>query len=862
MSDLPPGVGLLERSSELDHIAASADEALRGEGRLLAISGEAGAGKTVLVRAACDRLSAVRVLRGTCDPLSTPRPLGPVRDLFRSPDDPFQRDIAADLPLTAVCEAVFDALRTESTVVVVDDAQWIDDASVEVLRFALRRISAMPVLILITFREGEIGTGHPLRALLGDLARAERASTIQLRPLSQASIEMLIAGTALDPAAVRRVTGGNPFFVTEIARHPDEAIPSSIRDAVLASAAELSESDLELLQLFASAPEGIDDRMLVGLAIDLPAMRRLEATGLLARSSRGIAFRHELARLAIAESAPLGAHARFHARLLAALESSGPRDAAVLTHHARAAADRSKTALYAELAATEAIRSGAHLDAVSFLTVAIDHFDGSTSERATLLERLSFEQYMVNRLDEAIDSVSQAMALRLESQDQAGVAGAHSRRALVLYYAARRSEAEFHTRMAAEIGTASGADLTVGGAGALSALLALRRNDLPEAIAATATAREVANRVGDALLRQQSDILGSIAGVIAAGDAERGSLVEHINGAVASSFDELASMGFTNLATLDIEQRRFRQADEVLDRSLPFAIERDINVCIATQTGVRSRLKFLRGRWQAALEDARAVIDTNGAPVALFWPHLVVGLLGMRRGEFNGGLDCASQLAESLDEPLLHLSLLAALAEEAWLTGTADPRLGHAPFVLAEYSSRPGLEWSLGELAVWLDRSGVAIDRSTPVAEPYRAELDGRYREAAAWWRRAGSPFDEAMALLRSDEPDDQAAAIEAFDAMGASATADRARRELRRRGITSLPSRPRAATLSNPAGLTNRQLDVARLVARGLTNAELAQQLYISAKTADHHVSAVLGKLGLATRREVMRRAAEFGLD
>ena len=83
----------------------------------------------------------------------------------------------------------------------------------------------------------------------------------------------------------------------------------------------------------------------------------------------------------------------------------------------------------------------------------------------------------------------------------------------------------------------------------------------------------------------------------------------------------------------------------------------------------------------------------------------------------------------------------------------------------------------------------------------------------------------------------------------------------MRDRGVANVPHRPRTSTLANPSGLTNRQLDVAKLVARGLTNAEVAQRLYISPKTADHHVSAVLTKLGLTNRREVISQAQLLGL-
>jgi DNA-binding NarL/FixJ family response regulator len=121
--------------------------------------------------------------------------------------------------------------------------------------------------------------------------------------------------------------------------------------------------------------------------------------------------------------------------------------------------------------------------------------------------------------------------------------------------------------------------------------------------------------------------------------------------------------------------------------------------------------------------------------------------------------------------------------------------------------------------------------------------------------------IDEALAAIDSTDTDARVRSIERLDALGAGAVADRLRRALREEGVSSVPVRPRASTRANPAGLTNRQLDVAKLVARGFTNAEIAQRLFISPKTADHHVSAVLAKLGIPSRRAVVVRAGELGL-
>lgn len=140
--------------------------------------------------------------------------------------------------------------------------------------------------------------------------------------------------------------------------------------------------------------------------------------------------------------------------------------------------------------------------------------------------------------------------------------------------------------------------------------------------------------------------------------------------------------------------------------------------------------------------------------------------------------------------------------------------------------------------------------------------MAGRYAEVAAWWRRVGGPFAEAMAMSDSPVSEDQVQGIVLLDRLGAAGTADRLRVELRRAGMLNIPKRPNGATRANPGGLTNRQLEVARLLARGLTNSEIATEVFISSKTAEHHVSAVLAKLGLPNRRAVQLQAVQLGLD
>ena len=214
-----PSMGLLERERELDVLTRAFAAAAGGTGSGTAVSGEPGAGKSALVAAACATDHGLRVLRARCDPLTTPRPLGPVRDLLA---DVWPLDGAA--PLSEVCEATFAVLRSEPTVLVVEDLHWVDAASAEVLRFLLRRVEAIPCAIVLTHRD-QVGEQHSVRPLLGDLAVLDAVTTLRLQPLSVAGVAALLAGGPLDPDAVHALTGGNAFFATEVAKDPGLPLP-------------------------------------------------------------------------------------------------------------------------------------------------------------------------------------------------------------------------------------------------------------------------------------------------------------------------------------------------------------------------------------------------------------------------------------------------------------------------------------------------------------------------------------------------------------------------------------------------------------------------------------------------------------
>ncbi len=862
---------LTGRENELATLATRADSARAGRGGLVVVTGESGAGKTAFVEAFVDQ-SDVAVWWGACDPLSTPRPLGPFHDLSAQLA-PRTTDLLRDGELPhQIFGAVFDDLRSRPTVLVVDDLHWADQATIDLLRFVLRRIASTQSLVVGMMRDDDLGTAHPMRSLLGDVARSPNAETIALAPLSLDAVTTIVGDRPVDPAWLHWISAGNAFFVVEMLDHVGGELPTTVRDAILARTVGLDGAAWDLLHLLACAPEAIPDRLLPHLGVTLPALRAVADANLLRRSDRGIAFRHDLCRQAIASVIPAGAEGALHRRMLLALDATPPSDPAVLTHHALGAGDQDRIARAATDAGRAAARSGAHTQACEFYRTALEHGGPLPAiAEAELLELLATECYLTDRLDEAIATCRRAMHLREQSGAAAALSADHHALAVYQWYNADRAAADRHveqaisvlageTEPAVERAPADGDELAqLGHAFAMQAYLAMQSNDLEQASALVARASEIAGRADDPSLVVRTQLIVNLCAVLRGKPTARATVLS-IVGSGHEIFDEIHSSGYSNLTYFDVEQRRLGQAADLLEVSLALTVERDLPICRVWQLGARGRLNMMLGEWDEALTDADRVLGAPSAPLARTWPLLIRALVALRRdGDAGGELDEAWRLACGYGEPIRLLPAAAAIAERAWLTGVPDERVTTAGKLLA---SRPtdGLEWARGELATWLHRLGAPVD-ADGVAAPYRLVLDGSSDAAADAFERLSSPYDAALALVDAGDADHARRALDILDRLGATAVAAKVRRDLRATGTGTVPARRRSATLGNPAGLTVRQVEVLQAMHDGATNAELAARLYLSPKTVDHHVSAILSKLQVTNRRDAVRRARELGI-
>jgi predicted ATPase len=351
------GMELLEREPSLAVLAGYAAEARYGDGRLVVLGGEAGVGKTALLERFQRDLPEARWSWGACDGLFTPRPLGPLYDLA----DQLGGELQDLCDRGASREELFRALLRQVSgpgplnVVVVEDVHWADEATMDLLRFAGRRLREARVLFVVTFRDDDLATDDQLRVALGELARQRSTRRISLTALSPGAVHELASGSDLEAAALYQLTGGNPFYVTEVLRAGMAAVPASARDAVLARAAGLSADARQLLEVAALTGARVETGLLETTAgCPASAVDELLACGLLAADGGWLRFRHEIARLAVEQAIPARRRAAIHGQILTALRSSGSQDEAQMAFHAEEADDVAAVLRYAPEAARRA----------------------------------------------------------------------------------------------------------------------------------------------------------------------------------------------------------------------------------------------------------------------------------------------------------------------------------------------------------------------------------------------------------------------------------------------------------------------------------------------------------------------------
>jgi len=867
------GVRLFERDEQVAVVGGYLAEAATGHGRVVFVAGEAGVGKTSLIgRLLGDVGEAARVAVGGCDGSATPAPLGPLVEMLpRLPADVWPAGLTRQDVFTRLVSALRDSPQREPYLLVIEDAHWADEATLDLIRHLARRIHGCRALVLVTYRPEDLVAEHPLRVVLGDVATATGVRRLDVPALSRHGVEQLAAEHALarpggapaDIDRLYRATAGNPFFVTEVLSG-DEGdtgdVPATVRDAVLARVARLSEPARAALDVVARFGARTEIDLLAAVLDDgLGALDEPLERGLLRTGHGEVAFRHELARLAVADRVPAFRRVAIHRQILRALQGRDTPGAVVdharLAHHADAAGAPDEVLAHAPAAAAHAAELGAHRESVRQYERALRFADRLPDQRrADLLWALGYECYLTDLIDDALAAIQDALRIWETAGERVRVGDAYRCLSRLNWFAGRNDVAEHLARLA--VSSLEGSE-TVELAMAYSNVAHLRMlaSDLAGTRVWGSRALEALGPVPggpkrDEVTAHALNNLGTVE--VISGDREAGirMLTSSLDQAKSADLHEHAARAYCNLVSCAVTQRRHADAVAQLEAGLEYCIDRDLDSWTLYLQGWQAQLLLNRGEPAAARQCAEKVLlRTSAAPISQVEPLVVLALALARAGEsgWSEALDQAARVADGIGEIQRLGPVTAARCEIAWLAGDAETarRLAEQIWPKAAAADCP---WNRGAIATWL--GDPAAGDGAPLAPPYVLEVTGRWLEAADLWQRLGSPHERALALARSADRTAMTLAVDIFDSLGAAGSAAWARSLLRARGW-SAPRGPRTSTREHPAGLTGREAQVLALLAEGLPDSDIADELVISRRTVEHHVAAILAKLGVRSRRE-----------
>jgi len=950
------------RREELAQLASTgAEVAGSGRGRLVVIAGDAGVGKSALVREYLDRVSGdgwTAAAGGCVDVAAGALTYAALIGILRQLDRQLGREVMAELAGAGIgdlalllpghsggqpgagghiLERALDFLvrlgEVAPAVVVVEDLHWADSSTRDLIAFLARNIHTARVLLLVTYRADDLHRRHPLTPLLAELERGD-AAWIRLAGLTRPDVAALVAHTAGAGAAnvplLLDRTGGNPFFIEELlaAPAPVTALPEGLRGVLLARLRDLADPALAVLRPASVLGQGFTEHLLAA-ATGLPlaqiedALRLAVDHNILRAAAGGLRFRHDLMREAVYDDLLPAQRHRLHVAAAAAIEADeaiiDPPGArwGVLALHWKAAGDSVRALAASIHAARWAALVGAPSEAADHLETALALWEQTPpascpdgTDRAALLAQAAETRYAAGQALRARTLAEAAVTELAGSPDAERVALAHVQ--LGLYSRAAGEAAASAEAFERAVGLLTSRPPSPAKAEVMAryAGFLMVGSRFPQSLAVAEEALDLARRTGS---RRFEGIAMCIKGTELAGVGrlEEGFRLLRDSGEIAREtghLDDLARV-YTNLTTWQVFAGLADEALATAEAGLQLARQRgtmlSYGIAIAwyqAQAAVRA------GRWDDALTllDAFPYDALEGFNLVSFAaPRFDVFL---QRGDLGAAartLAPAMEQAAGMDDAQFGISTRVRAAQQALATGHPGEARAH---IAAALTISPGCDDVA--FAPKLCSIGIAAEAACPAPDPRTvaalttrlsdleaiarsfggqllaepaafaamaraeaAELSGdpqpgAWHAAAAAWDHCGDQYWAAVckhraadALLRAKGDRTTAAslatsALATARALGAAPLAADLEALIRRGRLAAGPA-PDQAT--RRLGLTERETEVLDLVAEGRTNRQIGDILFISEKTASVHVTNLLRKLGVASRKEAAEMSRQL---
>ncbi|GAB2808825.1 helix-turn-helix transcriptional regulator [Ferruginibacter profundus] len=857
---------LIERDGFLALLQTHFKNIEAGEGHCVLVSGEAGIGKSALVKVFCKaQKEYCNIYQGVCDSLFTPRPLAPLYDVMWQVNHNVEPGGHHVEERSALFAGFFRELsnQKEKIIIVFEDIHWADEATLDFIKFFVRRITQLPCLFILTYRDNEIHSRHPLRNVLGHLP-PDSFTHLQLAPLSREAVEKMALEKGYSGEDVYKISGGNPFYVNEILASYSKGIPDNIKNAILSTYNSAKENTKLIWELLSVIPSSFEIKYLEKIEpAYASAIENCINTHILIINEGRIYFKHELFRRAIESSLSPLKRIFLNKRILDLFQDRFEQNDEIerIVHHAKNANEYEKVVQYALLAAGSAAAVGAHTEASKLYLSAIEYYQGNDKHfLIQLYEAYAYECYLTNQTKEAIIYSSKALPLLKENSDKEKIGNCLRFLSWLWWINDNLKKAEEFATQSIEVLDNQPSSRAKAMAYSNLSQLKMFSDLLDECIYWGEKAIAMAKELSDNAIL--SDALGNVGSAQIRIPALHQKGVEklelNLGIALQNSYHEHAARAYTNLAYNGIIIKDNELVKKYLEAGIRYCEENDLDLWVIYMLTVKSRLKLETGNWNEACDVAEMLMK-NGEQTKLIEIYIltVLATVKMRRGDNEGLLNILTEAKSKAFETMelqRIIQVMTAFLEYEWITGqqfideeTIDSTI--------KRTEKMGNIYANSEFAFWLLKARGQHLALEHMYEGYETGSVSKAQKAAALWKKKENPYNEALLLFEGNE-DDKRKALTIVQGLGADAVHEKMKSEMRTAGIKNIPRGIRKTTQSNPLFLTDRELDVLQLLKESLQNKEIAGRLFISAKTVDHHISSILFKLDVNSRTKAVSEA------
>lgn len=849
----------------MDRLQSKLKEVSAGEGHSVFVSGEAGIGKTTLVKTFCKELKTRCVIyQGTCDALFTPRPLAPLFDILVQTGSTLPENTPDIADRTLFFSRVFNEFksRMETCLVIFEDIHWADDATFDFIKFFARRVTQLPCLFVLTYRDTEVHTNEHLKSILGHLNR-DSFTRFELPPLSKQAVDQMSAERGYRGEDVYSVSGGNPFYVNEILANYSTGIPENIKDSVLSVFNRLEEKTKNAWKILSvlPAPFAINNlnKMDQGFTevIDVCIKQRI-----LVVHNDLIAFKHELYRRTIEASLSPLVRIELNKKILDLFLPNFENSQQIeqIVHHAKNANEYDLVAYYAPIAGAKAASVGAHTEAAKLYFTAIEYYKGNDPNKlAELYEAYAYECYLTNQVNTAIIYAEKSLTLWEKIRDTERTGNCLRFLSRLWWFDGNRKKAEAFAAQSIELLDKLPTSKSKAMAYSNMSHLKMLSDEAGECIVwgekAITMAEELSdNEILSHALNNVGDVLARIPS-----SKEKGIqlLQQSLQIALKNGLQEHAARAYTNLLHNGMLTKDYDFASAVMEEGTRYCEERNLDSWSVYILSNKARLKLETGEWDEAYSIAERILENEEpSAIARIGALVVFATVKMRRGEPDTLplLVEANALAFKTMELHRIIPAMVASLEYEWITSKSFIE-NEALTTTVGMIAGMGNIFENSALAFWLRKARHQVVSLADVFDGYKYDDSKAKAKAIDTWEKAGCPYEHALLLFEGSD-DDKRTAVSMMQDLGATAVSEKMKFYLRKAGVKKVPRGARKTTQSNAAQLTGRELEILQLINEGLQNKEIASRLFISAKTVDHHITSILYKLEVNSRVKAVNEA------